>query len=51
VPTLALNDYASTDETDSGDDALDDPADCRKLIAAASGFQCSHNEPGRTKGN
>ena len=36
VPTFALNDHASTDEADPGDDALDDPAGCRKLIAAAS---------------
>ena len=33
VPTLALNDHASTDEADPGDDALDDPAGCCKLIA------------------
>jgi hypothetical protein len=28
VPTLALNDHASTDEADPGDDALDDPTGC-----------------------
>ena len=38
VPAFALNDHASTDEADPGDDTLDDPAGCRKLIGAAAGI-------------
>ena len=38
VAAFTLDDHASADEADPGDDALDDPAGRCKLITAASGF-------------